>query len=208
MEGALPVVSGYKRELVDATTISADGVATTPRRPRACARGSHGCAGARRAALSFARAGPSTPRLQHHVAARPVSWWAFRAGRGACHRAGRRGVTRWGAPPHAAAPPACGAGACERRERRQSRAPTPPLCLSTQAARRCASWGTSAPAPTGQCRAEPPSAAGGARRATLCPSPNSPPRFRGRRWRATRRTCCGCARCWRCSWPRRPEASG
>jgi len=126
MKGALPVVSGYKNELVDATTIAADGVATTPRRPRACARGSLGCAGAHGAALSFDRAGPSTPRLQHHVAARHVSWWALRAGRGACRRAGRRGVARCGAPPHAAAPPACGGGACERRERRQSRAPTPP----------------------------------------------------------------------------------
>jgi len=113
------------------------------------------------------------------------------------------GVRRHTLPPRprAAAPPASAASAANR-----VRPPFPRP--STQAARRCAPWGPSAPAPTSQCRAERPSAAGGARRATLCPSPSPPPRSRGRRWRATTRTCCGCARCWRCSRPRRAEASG
>ena len=67
---------------------------------------------------------------------------------------------------------------CRRRVPRAPSTACPPPRPSTQAVRRCAPSGPSAPAPTGQCRAGRPSAAGGARRATLCPSPNSPPRPR------------------------------
>ncbi|OSX73890.1 hypothetical protein BU14_0320s0001 [Porphyra umbilicalis] len=151
------------------------GVDVTPRRPRARPRGSLGGArGARgAAALSFA------PRLQHHVpavalAARHAPGWSFRAGpRGACRRA-RRGVALGRAPPHPAA------GEC--RERRQPRAPPPPVDAGGSPVRS-----------VGAKRARTDrSVSGGATKRRrrgekgIFPEPEPPARSRGQRWRARR----------------------